>query len=204
MTLRGISGEQLLPFEGTAFTTTWTLEIPAAANAIGMNRVTDVRFDFDIDAAYEITENTPAAQPPASSRSMFVSALALDSTGLATLHDSAKPIGKVRFALDRLALPSGATLTNLAVLVPGVDSGTLLANLGFGDDAAKPFQIIDGLAMSNNGVLGDSNPANALPLNALASGSASRIAILTITKGDEAPRIAEARDVLLWIEYEIS
>lgn len=57
--------------------------------------------------------------------------------------------------------------------------------------------------MSNAGVFSDGNPANALPLNAAATGSASRPATLTITKGTEASRLAKARDALLWVEYSI-
>ena len=48
MALHGMPGEQLLPFEGTAFTTTWTLELPKAANPAGLNRVTDARITADL------------------------------------------------------------------------------------------------------------------------------------------------------------
>jgi hypothetical protein len=134
---------------------------------------------------------------------MFVSALALDVTGLATLRDATKPQASVRFDLDRLALPTGAAITNLAVVLPGVDGGTVAAKLRFGSGAEKSFQIADGLAMSNTGVLSDGNPANARPLNAAATGSASRPATLTITKGSNASRLAKARDALLWVEYSV-
>ena len=48
LALYGLPGEQLLPFEGAAFTTTWTLELPEAANPVGLHRVTDVRITFDL------------------------------------------------------------------------------------------------------------------------------------------------------------
>ena len=48
------------------------------------------------------------------------------------------------------------------------------AELKFGSDAATSFQIADGLAMSNAGVLSDGNPANVQPLNAAATGSPTR------------------------------
>ena len=203
LALYGLPGEQLLPFEGAAFTTTWTLEIPTAANPVGLNRVTDVRIIFDIQAAYEVPAGVAVAQPQPASRSMFVSALALDVTGLATLRDATKPQASVRFDLDRLALPTGAAITNLAVVLPGVDGGTVAAKLRFGSGAEKSFQVADGLAMSNTGVLSDGNPANARPLNAAATGSASRPATLTITKGSNASRLAKARDALLWVEYSV-
>jgi hypothetical protein len=52
-------------------------------------------------------------------------------------------------------------------------------------------------------VLSDANPANVRPLNAAATGSPARPAILTITKGTDADRLAAARDVLLWVEYSV-
>ncbi len=203
LALYGLPGEQLLPFEGAAFTTTWTLELPEAANPVGLHRVTDVRITFDLQAAYEVPAGAAGVQPQPASRSMFVSALAVDATGLATLRNAAKPKASVRFDLDQLALPPGAVITNLAVMLPGVVGGTVGAKLRFGNGAAKSFQIADGLAMSNAGVLSDGNPANALPLNAAATGPASRPATLTITKGSDASRLAKARDVLLWVEYSV-
>jgi hypothetical protein len=85
----------------------------------------------------------------------------------------------------------------------GVDGGTVAAKLRFGSGAEESFQIADGLAMSNTGVLSDGNPANARPVNAAATGSASRPATLTITKGGNASRLAKARDALLWVEYSV-
>lgn len=203
LALYGLPGEQLLPFEGAAFTTTWTLELPAAVNPAGLNRVIDVRIAFDVQASYEVPAGAAVAQPQPASRSMFVSALALDATGLATLRNATKPEAKLQFDLDHLALPAGAVLTNLAVVLPGVDGGTVAAKVRFGSGAEKSFQIADGLAMSNAGVLSDGIPANVRPLNAAASGSAARPATLTITKGSNASQLAKARDALLWVEYSV-
>jgi hypothetical protein len=201
MALHGMPGEHLLPFEGAAFTTTWTLELPKAANTAGLNRVTDVRIKFDVQAAYEVPSAVAPPQPPPASRAVFVSALALDSTGLKTLRQATEPQAKIQFDLDRLALPTGSVITNLAVVVPGVAGGNFDAKLSFGGSAATSFEIDDGLAMSNAGVLSDGNPANVRPLNAAANGSPARPATLTITKGTDAARLAAARDALLWVEY---
>lgn len=57
--------------------------------------------------------------------------------------------------------------------------------------------------MSNLGVLSDGNPANALPLNAATGGSPARLVELEINKGNEADKLAAARDVLLWVEYDV-
>jgi hypothetical protein len=203
MALHGLPGEHLLPFEGAAFTTTWNLELPKSANPMALNRVTDVRITFDVQAAYEVPAAVALPLPQAASRAVFVSALALDSTGLKTLRKATEPQGKIRFDLDRLALPVDAVITNLAVLVPGVVGGKFAANLQFGSTAATSFEIDDGLAMSNTGVLSDGNPANVRPLNAAAAGSPARPAILTITKGTDAARLAAPRDALLWIEYRV-
>jgi hypothetical protein len=203
MALHGMPGEHLLPFEGAGFTTTWTLVLPKAANALSLNRVTDVRITFDVQAAYEVPSAVaPAAAQPVS-RAVFVSALALDSTGLKSLRDAAVPQGKLTFDLHRLALPADAVITNLAVLLPGVVGGTINATLRFGTSAATAFQIDDGLAMSNAGVLSDGNPANVQPLNAAVAGSPARPATVTISKGTAAARLAAARDALLWVEYRV-
>jgi hypothetical protein len=110
----------------------------------------------------------------------------------------------VRFDLDRLALPVDAVITNLAVVLPGVEGGKFNATLRFGGTAATSFQIDDGLAMSNTGVLSDGNEANAQPLNAAAAGSPARAATVTITKGADAARLAGARDALPWVEYSVA
>jgi hypothetical protein len=89
---------------------------------VGLNRVTDVRITFDVQAAYEVPASVaPPPLPQPASRAVFVSALALDSTGLKTLRKATEPQGKIRFDLDRLALPVDAMITNLAVVVPGVE-----------------------------------------------------------------------------------
>jgi hypothetical protein len=200
--LYGLPGEQLLPFEGTAFTTTWTLELPRSANPAGLSRITDVELVFDLQAAYDpLAAGVPAPPAPAS-RSTFVSALALDHAGLATVK---KPGGdaKLRFPLHQLALPATAEVTNVAVLVAGLPTGTYEATLAFGDAAATPFTMVDGLASSNLGTLSDGVTANAQPLNAAAGGKAARPVTVTIERGADGGRLARARDVLLWVEYRV-
>lgn len=202
LALHGLPGEQLLPFEGAAFTTTWTLQLPTEANPGGLDRVTDVRITFDVQAAYD-AESTDASVPPgASNRSMFVSALALDTLGLATLHKPGKT-AKLKLDLGSLAIPPNGVITNIAVLLPGVTSGSFNSTLQFGREAATPFQINDGMAMSNTGPLSDGDPAHALPLNAAIGGSPARPATLTISKGNNGALLTQARDVLLWVEYNV-
>jgi len=57
--------------------------------------------------------------------------------------------------------------------------------------------------MSNGGALSDGNPADALPLNKATGGSPARPVIMTIRKGNDGARLAQARDVLLWVEYDV-
>lgn len=203
MTLHGMPGEQLLPFEGTAYTTSWTLELPPAANAVALNRVTDVRITFDMHAAYEVPVGAVPGPAQVQSRAVFVSALAVDAAGLEKLRKIDDPQGKLRFGLDRLALPDGAAITNLAVVVPGVLGGKFDAKLQFGEAGETAFKIEDGLAMSNFGVLDDGDPAHLQELNGAVAGAPARPAFLTIDKGADAERLAAARDVLLWIEYRL-
>jgi hypothetical protein len=105
--------------------------------------------------------------------------------------------------LDKLALPAGAVITNLAVLLPGVEGGNFSAELKFGSAAPTAFKIDNGLALSNKGALDDGVPANVQPLNQAVGGSPARTAVLTIDKGVDSARLAEARDVLLWLEYDV-
>ncbi len=200
--LHGMPGEHLLPFEGAGFTTAWTLELPKAANAVGLERVTDVRIVFDVQAAYGVPQAAAAAAAPVTSRATFVSALAIDPAGLAKL---AKPgaAAKLQLQLDALALPQGATVTNLAVLLPGVEGGSFSSMVQFGGGAPRNFTIDDGIAMSNAGVLSDGIPGNAQPLNAATGGSPAQRVTVTIKKGNDAARLAHARDVLLWVEYDV-
>ena len=97
----GQPGEQLLPFEGSGFTTTWSLRLPKGANAATLDRVTDVRLTFELRAAYDAQQVAAAAPAVSGSRSMFVSALATDPKGLATLRKPATPTAKLSFDLAR-------------------------------------------------------------------------------------------------------
>jgi hypothetical protein len=201
--LHGMPGEQLMPFEGAAFTTTWVLEIPPAANPAGLQRLTDVRITFDLEAGYDARPTGVPGPAPAVSRSMFVSALAADPKGLRTLR---KPTGpaQLAFALDRLAVPAGAVITNLAVVLPGVPGGSFQSTLTLAGGATTSFVIEDGVALSNLGVLDDGDPMHAQPLNAAAGGPPDRTATLLIKRGGNGPVLAKARDVLLWVEYEVA
>lgn len=80
LALHQLAAERLLPFEGSGFATSWTLELPKSANATALSRVTDVRVTFDVQAGYAADAAVAAALPAASSRAVFVSALAIDST----------------------------------------------------------------------------------------------------------------------------
>ncbi|HET9422219.1 MAG TPA: hypothetical protein VFO49_13865, partial [Nocardioides sp.] len=199
-------GEQLLPFEGSGFTTTWSLRLPKGANAATLDRVTDVRLTFELRAAYDAQQVGAAAPAVSGSRSMFVSALATDPKGLASVHKTATATAKLSFDLASLAVPRDCTISNIALVLPGVEGGNLSAKLRVGEDAPVTFPINDGIAMSNNGVLGSGDPANPAtpqPLNAAISGSPRREVSVEITKGNDAGRLSKARDVLLWVEYDV-
>ena len=201
--LHGMPGEQLMPFEGAAFNTTWTLELPPAANPAGLQRLADVRITFDLEAGYDARTTSAAAPAPAASRSMFVSALAMDPQGLKTLL---KPTGpaKLTFPLNRLAVPADGVVTNLAVVLPGVSGGVFNATLSLAGGSTTSFVIEDGLALSNLGVLDDGDPTHAQPLNAAVGGAADWTVTLAITPGGAHAKLKGARDVLLWIEYEVA
>lgn len=199
--LYDMPNEQLLPFEGSAFTTTWSLELPLAANPAGLARVTDVVLTFDLQAGYDAGHADADPTPAPVSRALFVSALSVDTKGLSTLR-TPDPNAKVRFDLNELPLPRKATITNLAVVLPGVDGGSFGAKLRIGNGPANAFSIDDGIAMSNLGALSDGDPANEQPLNDIVGGPPARPITLEIAKGSAAAKLAAARDVLLWVEYD--
>ena len=60
MALMGLPGEQLMPFEGTAYSSSWTLALPTAANATSLERITDVQISFFMHARYEVPDAAAA------------------------------------------------------------------------------------------------------------------------------------------------
>ncbi|MGH6937848.1 hypothetical protein [Hypericibacter sp.] len=203
MTIHDMPGEQLMPFEGSGFTTEWMLEFPVAANATGLSRLTDVLLIFDIQANFDGSPPPAGPAPGPISRAFFASALSLDTAGLGTMRGAAAS-GKVRFKTADLSIPGAAAapkVTNIAVLLPGVDSGSFTAKLRAGA-ATIPFTIKDGIATSNAAHLSDGVAANAQPLNAIAGAKAVQDFEIEITKGSNGPLLATTRDVLLWLEYE--
>jgi hypothetical protein len=203
MTLHDMPGEQLMPFEGSGFATEWMLEFPVAANATGLSRLTDVLVTFDIQANFDGSPAPAAPAPGPISRAFFASALSLDTTGLGTMR-GASATGKVRFKIGDLSIPGAASspkVTNIAVLLPGIDSGTFTAKLRAGATVIA-FTIKDGIAMSNAAHLSDGVAANAQPLNAIATANAVQDFEIEITKGAGGALLATTRDVLLWMEYE--
>jgi hypothetical protein len=205
MAIHDMPGEQLMPFEGSGFSTTWELEFPVAANATGLARLSDVLITFDIRSDYD-GGFAPASPPPGTkiSRAFFVSALSLDTAGLGTLRGSGAS-AKVRFRLADLSIAGASALpkiTNVAVLLPGIESGTFNAKMRLGGGSAVSFTLKDGIAMSNAAHLSDSVPANVQPLNAVTGKGAVQTIEVEIQKGSSAALLARARDVLLWLEYE--
>ena len=146
----------------------------------------------------------PRPRPFRGSRSMFASALAVDPKGLGTLRKPAPATAKLSFDLPSLAVPRDCTISNIALVLPGVEGGNISAKLRVGDDAPTSFPIIDGIAMSNAGVLGNGNPAIPQPLNAALGGSPRReVSVGSSRRATTQGRLAAARDVLLWVEFDV-
>lgn len=198
-------GEQLMPFEGSGFSTSWELDFPVAANADGLSRLTDVLITFDVRASYAGRASTPAVAAKVS-RSLFASALQLDTAALSTLRGGGAS-GKVQFRLAEVAIP-GAQLspkiTNAVLMLPGVDSGTLAATMRLlSSGTAASFSIVDGLAMSNRAHFSDGIAGGAHPLNALANKTPAQTIEVEIQRAGPAGALLQGlRDVVLWLEYE--
>ena len=85
---------------------------------------------------------------------------------------------------------------------PPPPSPSRSSNSSAAGDAAQSFTITEGIAMSNLGALSEGVAANEQPLNAATGGSPAREVTVTIQKGADAARLSQARDVLLWVEWE--
>jgi hypothetical protein len=101
------------------------------------------------------------------------------------------------------AASAAPKITNLAVLVPGVNTGTLNARVRFTrTGATAAFPIENGLASSNNAHLADGVPGSAQPLNAVAGQTPSQTIEISIQKAGVSALLAQVRDVVLWVEYD--
>jgi hypothetical protein len=198
-------GEQLMAFEGSGFSTAWELEFPAAANPEGVSRLTDVLITFDVRASYIGRAPVPAVAGTVS-RSLFASALSLDTAGLGMLR-AAGAAGKVQFRLADVAIPGARRtpkITNAALLLAGIDTGTLAAKVSLlSSGATAAFSIVNGLAMSNRAHFSDGIAGSAHPLNALANLPPAQTVEVEIQRVGAASALLEnIRDVVLWLEYE--
>jgi hypothetical protein len=201
MTVHDMPGEQLMPFEGSGFTTEWLIELPQDASQPGLARLTDVVITFDIRCGYAGAAGAPVA-PAQQSRAVLLSGLALDTPGFAGLRDASSS-ATLLFRMGELALPgplAGSKVTNIALLLPGVDSGTIDASLrmqGSGID----FIVLDGVASSNAAHLSDGVAANVQPLNAVHGLEAGGTIEIELKKAGTADLLKQVRDVVLWLEY---
>jgi hypothetical protein len=119
--------------------------------------------------------------------------------GLTTLF---KPCGpaELAFALDRLAMPVGGVVTNLAVILPGVFGGSFDAHSG-----RRTWDPIRDRRRS--GALQPQRPRRRAPTHAQPSTpphAALSVVLLAIRRGGGGQRLATVCDVLLWIEYEVA
>lgn len=204
MDVYDMPGEQLMSFEGSGFSTAWELEFPAEANPEGVSRLADVLVTFDIRSSYTGRASKPAVAGKAS-RSLFASALSLDTAGLGALR-AAVGGGKVQFRLDQVALPGARQspkITNAALLLAGIETGTLKAKVTLASGATASFSIVKGLAMSNRLHFSDGIAGSTHPLNALANQSPAQTVEVEIQRvGAASPPPEDIRDVVLWLEYE--
>ena len=202
---RASPGEQLLPFEGSGFTTTWSLGLPKEANAATLDRVTDVRLTFELRAAYDAQRSASHAPAVPGSRSMFVSALAVDPKGLATLRKPATATAKLSFDLPGLAVPRNCTISNIALVLPGVEGGNISAKLrsGRGRPDVVPHHRRDRHVERRR-------PRERRPRQRLRSRSTQPSAVhpgercrSRSRRGTTRAVSKAARDVLLWVEYDV-
>jgi hypothetical protein len=204
MWVYGLPGETLLQFEGSGYETDWELELPAEANPKGLRSLADVMITCDMNAMYSQALATKQAAAPAGpvSRSIALAASVWDPKGLASLADEDVP-ARVRFDLARLTLPAqeqNREIANLALLLVGKTEQAHAATAHAETSAVDvPFDLTDGVALSNAGALLGAQPA--LPLNALEGLPLVQPLAIDFDRAVGAEELAALHDVVLWVEY---
>ncbi len=160
---------------------------------------------FDVRASYAGSAALPAVGGKVS-RSLFASALSLDTAALGNLR-SGSGGGKVQFRLGQVAIPGARRapkITNAALLLAGIETGTLAAKVTLAaSGVTAAFSIVNGLAMSNRLHFSDGIAGNSHPLNALANQSPTQTVEVEIRGvGAAGALLEQIRDVVLWLEYE--
>jgi hypothetical protein len=205
LAVHGLPDEALLLFEGSGMDTTWTLELPAAANPGGLGGIVDVLLTFDLRARYSpVLHDTHVSNAPTTvERGLLLSAARLDPAGLANLQGPAGS-STITFPAGTLGLPqgeSGRRVTNLAVMFVGVRGPAFTASLKIAPSARTTFVVKDGVHASDAPPFIRPPGTPPSPLNLFVGADVDQSFELRITPGTSGVSFSDVKDVLLGIDY---
>jgi hypothetical protein len=208
MDVFSLPDETLFTFEGSGINTTWTLELPAAANSYGLGDLLDIELMFDLRSHHSqsLYESDLAAPPADVGRSVLVSANHYSPADLNALQGGAQQVN-VSFDMTSVGLPpaeSDRTITNLFLIVASPAKLTGPAEV----DGSEPQQTIS--VQFNHGIVASNAPplikegaqVPPMPLNAFVGASVDQVFTVRIDKSSfPGVEFDEVKDVILGIEY---
>jgi hypothetical protein len=208
MQVYGLPDEALLAFEGSGVETVWELTLPAIANDLSLDEISDIELTFDVRAHYspQLRQTHLDSMPTSVRRLTFFSARAFAPAGLEALRDPAQQSATIEFdvpAIGRLPRPeANRKLRNVVVMLPGSEAVGVDATFGPQGLPAVQVSFADGVVYSNAEPLSEAgSQAPPSPLNVLVGGDVDTTFQLAIAKNGDADALAGVEDVLLGIEY---
>ncbi|KAI9843188.1 MAG: hypothetical protein M1837_006550 [Sclerophora amabilis] len=222
ITLYGLPGATLMPFEGNGMSALWKLEFPAAGNPGGLRDLADVLVTFSARGFYSPLLHVKhlAEAPKEISRSVVFSGGKSGVKGLALLQDpkNTSPTITLSFDLTTLFRPfspleSKRTLNNLIILLVPKDESARTVPLKATVKAHQPSEQSipvefdkDSLAVfSNNPPIEDMPPPAtepASPLNVLKGAPLTQTIEVEISRSQNNDfDLTSIRDVLLQVDY---
>ena len=202
-----VEGEQLGTFEGSGIESSWSLDVPPAANPAGLDALADAQITFDLRAHHSPTLMAAhfATMPTTIRRFVFLSLAGMQPAALDQLRSGSAATFQVSLGTGVLpAWHSAAVIRNVAVLFAAVPSPSVLALLvATGANLQASVQTTNGFALSNLPPLTTVPPGPASPLNVFDGLPATQPFALTVNPAEN-PGVAFAglKDIVLGLEYE--
>lgn len=209
MTVYGMPGETLMPFEGSGVETAWGLEISFAGNPYGLDTTADILLTFDVRAYYSHELHQKAKPPSSVSRIVLVSAAMHLQKSLADLQGKEAQVA-FDFDITAVGLPAreaNRKVTNVAIFLAARKPPTFNATVSVVDPGPNqpesnktvvPFT--GGIAFSNAPPFSDGS--SALPLNSFVGQTTDQIFRVAIDKSQNPDAdFSSVSDVVLGLEY---
>ena len=200
--------ETLGVFEGTGIETLWQLDVPPAGNPLGLDGLADVQLTFDLRAHHSpnLMAADFATMPATIRRFVFVSLAAREQEAIESLRNGAASVS-FAVSLEPGTLPSWHTngsIRNIVVLIAAAPLPSLHATFSAtGTNLQAPFDVSNGVALSNLPPLTNAAAEPPSPLNVFAGLPATQLFELTVNPSDSPGVLfSTIKDVVVGFEYE--